>query len=238
MAGLVDGGSAPIDMSAEEAELRRELEGEKKQYKSKITGLKSFKKEIEHLQHLLEMAKVKLHRDFQSWTRDQAHHAAANVSASAPTHAYSGSGGYPNQDEQRVQKAWGTPPLSPIGKGATAGVHSAAAAAAAGSSSSSSIASAGSYGSGYPSQYQAAAPAVAPSAGSPYGGGGGGSGVSDHERYAAAVPPPVEQAAYSHKQQSHLPPGGGGDGGGGGGAAPVDDDIAAFFAARDAMRHR
>lgn len=236
MAGLVDGGSAPIDMSAEEAELRRELEGEKKQYKSKITGLKSFKKEIEHLQHLLEMAKVKLHRDFQSWTRDQAHHAAANVSASAPTHAYSGSGGYPNQDEQRVQKAWGTPPLSPIGKGATAGVHSAAAAAAAGSSSS--IASAGSYGSGYPSQYQAAAPAVAPSAGSPYGGGGGGSGVSDHERYAAAVPPPVEQAAYSHKQQSHLPPGGGGDGGGGGGAAPVDDDIAAFFAARDAMRHR
>jgi len=123
-------------MSAEEAELRRELEGEKKQYKSKITGLKSFKKEIEHLQHLLEMAKVKLHRDFQSWTRDQAHHAAANVSASAPTHAYSGSGGYPNQDEQRVQKAWGTPPLSPIGKGATAGVHSAAAAAAAGSSSS------------------------------------------------------------------------------------------------------
>lgn len=236
MAGLVDGGSAPIDMSAEEAELRRELEGEKKQYKSKITGLKSFKKEIEHLQHLLEMAKVKLHRDFESWTRDQAHHAAANVSASAPTHAYSGSGGYPNQDEQRVQKAWGTPPLSPIGKGATAGVHSAAAAAAAGSSSS--IASAGSYGSGYPSQYQAAAPAVAPSAGSPYGGGGGGSGVSDHERYAAAVPPPVEQAAYSHKQQSHLPPGGGGDGGGGGGAAPVDDDIAAFFAARDAMRHR
>ena len=236
MAGLVDGGSAPIDMSAEEAELRRELEGEKKQYKSKITGLKSFKKEIEHLQHLLEMAKVKLHRDFQSWTRDQAHHAAANVSASAPTHAYSGSGGYPNQDEQRVQKAWGTPPLSPIGKGATAGVHSAAAAAAAGSSSS--IASAGSYGSGYPSQYQAAAPAVAPSAGSPYGGGGGGSGVSDHERYAAAVPPPVEQAAYSHKPQSHLPPDGGGDGGGGGGAAPVDDDIAAFFAARDAMRHR
>lgn len=236
MAGLVDGGSAPIDMSAEEAELRRELEGEKKQYKSKITGLKSFKKEIEHLQHLLEMAKVKLHRDFESWTRDQAHHAAANVSASAPTHAYSGSGGYPNQDEQRVQKAWGTPPLSPIGKGATAGVHSAAAAAAAGSSSS--IASAGSYGSGYPSQYQAAAPAVAPSAGSPYGGGGGGSGVSDHERYAAAVPPPVEQAAYSHKQQSHLPPDGGGDGGGGGGAAPVDDDIAAFFAARDAMRHR
>lgn len=236
MAGLVDGGSAPIDMSAEEAELRRELEGEKKQYKSKITGLKSFKKEIEHLQHLLEMAKVKLHRDFESWTRDQAHHAAANVSASAPTHAYSGSGGYPNQDEQRVQKAWGTPPLSPIGKGATAGVHSAAAAAAAGSSSS--IASAGSYGSGYPSQYQAAAPAVAPSAGSPYGGGGGGSGVSDHERYAAAVPPPVEQAAYTHKPQSHLPPDGGGDGGGGGGAAPVDDDIAAFFAARDAMRHR
>lgn len=131
VAGLVEGGAAPIDMSLEETSLRRALESAKMEYKSKIGGLKSFKKEIEHLQHLLEMAKVKLHRDFEAWSQDAGQMAAmmppsasAAVPAAPPT-SYSQGGGNPAVDGQRVQKAWGTPPLSPIGKSAV-GVPAAA----------------------------------------------------------------------------------------------------------------
>jgi hypothetical protein len=113
VAGLVDGGRGEDLMSPEEAEYRQQLEGEKSQYKSKIAGLKSFKQEIEHLQHLLEMAKVKLHRDFEEWCVDQAGRSGAGTAQAGhheefPPHA--------SAAEQRVQKAWGTPPLSPIGK--------------------------------------------------------------------------------------------------------------------------
>jgi hypothetical protein len=119
VAGLGDGGAGDgAIMSPEETGYRQQLEGEKSHYKSKIAGLKSFKQEIEHLQHLLEMAKVKLHRDFEAWCIDP----DAPGGASASTTIGNGPSfqeEFPKHlstTEQRAQKAWGTPPLSPIGK--------------------------------------------------------------------------------------------------------------------------
>ena len=41
-------------------------------YKESFTQLKSLKTEIEHLQHLLEKAKVKMQKDFEIWWAEQA----------------------------------------------------------------------------------------------------------------------------------------------------------------------
>ncbi|XP_076605030.1 kinesin-like protein KIF6 [Chaetodon auriga] len=50
-----------------EENLRKHIEQEKRVYKSTIGRLKALRTEIEHLQLLLERAKVKLQRDFQKW---------------------------------------------------------------------------------------------------------------------------------------------------------------------------
>ncbi|XP_070835582.1 kinesin-like protein KIF6 [Chaetodon trifascialis] len=50
-----------------EENLRKHIEQEKKAYKSTIGRLKALRTEIEHLQLLLERAKVKLQKDFQKW---------------------------------------------------------------------------------------------------------------------------------------------------------------------------
>lgn len=41
-------------------------------YKVAFTKLKSLKTEIEHLQHLLEMSKVQLQKDFENWWTETA----------------------------------------------------------------------------------------------------------------------------------------------------------------------
>lgn len=41
-------------------------------YKDSFTRLRSLKTEIEHLQHLLEKAKVKMQKDFEIWWAEQA----------------------------------------------------------------------------------------------------------------------------------------------------------------------
>ena len=41
-------------------------------YKESFTRLRSLKTEIEHLQHLLEKAKVKMQKDFEIWWAEQA----------------------------------------------------------------------------------------------------------------------------------------------------------------------
>ncbi|XP_072266412.1 kinesin-like protein KIF6 [Pyxicephalus adspersus] len=55
-----------------EDELRGQMEDEKKRYKSLFNRLKSLKTEIEHLQLLLEKAKVKLLKDFEEWWSEEA----------------------------------------------------------------------------------------------------------------------------------------------------------------------
>lgn len=60
---LVDS-SLPVASAAEtEAEYRSQLDVEKRRYKQSVSSLKALKKEIEHLQHLLEKAKVGDHRE-------------------------------------------------------------------------------------------------------------------------------------------------------------------------------
>ncbi|KAM4625912.1 kinesin-like protein KIF6 [Polymixia lowei] len=55
-----------------EEDLRKQIEEEKKIYKSTFGRLKALRTEIEHLQLLLERAKVKLQKDFQDWWSQEA----------------------------------------------------------------------------------------------------------------------------------------------------------------------
>ncbi|XP_031757339.1 kinesin-like protein KIF6 isoform X1 [Xenopus tropicalis] len=60
-----------------EEELREQMEEEKKRYKGLFSRLKNLKTEIEHLQLLLEKAKVKLQKDFEGWWVEEAAHLQA-----------------------------------------------------------------------------------------------------------------------------------------------------------------
>ncbi|XP_067883904.1 kinesin-like protein KIF6 isoform X3 [Heterodontus francisci] len=67
--------SEPVDVTEPdhlENELREKIEEEKKSYKMTFNRLKALKTEIEHLQHLLEKAKVMLQKDFEVWWSTEA----------------------------------------------------------------------------------------------------------------------------------------------------------------------
>ncbi|CAM5134818.1 unnamed protein product [Natator depressus] len=55
-----------------EEKLRAQIEEEKKSYKTMFNRLKGLKIEIEHLQLLMEKAKVKLQKDFEVWWSEEA----------------------------------------------------------------------------------------------------------------------------------------------------------------------
>ncbi|XP_023649404.1 kinesin-like protein KIF6 isoform X4 [Paramormyrops kingsleyae] len=70
---VMGGHEAPEEPDPIEEKLCRQIEEEKKSYKTTFSRLKGLKTEIEHLQLLLERAKVKLQRDFsQWWAREEA----------------------------------------------------------------------------------------------------------------------------------------------------------------------
>ncbi|KAM4692828.1 kinesin-like protein KIF6 [Discoglossus pictus] len=75
MQRAAQGVSSPSDESNKydpaEEELRAQMEHEKKRYKTLFNRLKSLKTEIEHLQLLLEKAKVKLQKDFEVWWSEE-----------------------------------------------------------------------------------------------------------------------------------------------------------------------
>ncbi|KAM8945378.1 kinesin-like protein KIF6 [Pelodytes ibericus] len=56
---------------AAEDQLRGQMEEEKKRYKTLFSRLKGLKTEIEHLQLLMEKAKVKLQKDFEEWWSEE-----------------------------------------------------------------------------------------------------------------------------------------------------------------------
>ncbi|XP_041043267.1 kinesin-like protein KIF6 [Carcharodon carcharias] len=67
--------SVPVDVTEPdhlEADLREKIEEEKKSYKMTFNRLKALKTEIEHLQHLLEKAKVMMQKDFEVWWSEEA----------------------------------------------------------------------------------------------------------------------------------------------------------------------
>ncbi|KAM6365583.1 kinesin-like protein KIF6 [Alca torda] len=55
-----------------EEKLRKQIEEEKKSYKTMFNRLKGLKVEIEHLQLLMEKVKMKLQKDFEVWWSDEA----------------------------------------------------------------------------------------------------------------------------------------------------------------------
>ena len=55
------------DLCREEESLRYDMNQKRLQYKDSFTRLKELKQEIEHLQHLLENARIKMQRAFESW---------------------------------------------------------------------------------------------------------------------------------------------------------------------------
>ncbi|XP_031436011.1 kinesin-like protein KIF6 isoform X1 [Clupea harengus] len=70
--GLTTGSPVPENPGPVEERLLSEIEEEKKNYKSIFGRLKGLKTEIEHLQLLLERAKVKLQMDFHEWWKQEA----------------------------------------------------------------------------------------------------------------------------------------------------------------------
>jgi kinesin family protein 6/9 len=58
---------ATAEAEAEEAEARAEMEAEKGRYKESFEQLRNLKKDIEHLQQLLEQSRHKLQSDFEKW---------------------------------------------------------------------------------------------------------------------------------------------------------------------------
>ncbi|KAM6182314.1 kinesin-like protein KIF6 [Erethizon dorsatum] len=81
--GISENIAAPLGPDPQEEQLRLQLEEEKRRYKAMFTRLKALKVEIEHLQLLMDKAKVKLQKEFEAWwaaeaTSLQVHSPAAN----------------------------------------------------------------------------------------------------------------------------------------------------------------
>ncbi|XP_061824484.1 kinesin-like protein KIF6 isoform X1 [Nerophis lumbriciformis] len=72
-----------------EENLRKNIEQEKKIYKSTVGHLKTLKTEIEHLQLLLEKAKVKLQKDFRMWWNEETSN-VQETKARSPTRSLCG----------------------------------------------------------------------------------------------------------------------------------------------------
>uniref|UniRef100_G1P4U4 Kinesin-like protein KIF6/9 C-terminal domain-containing protein n=1 Tax=Myotis lucifugus TaxID=59463 RepID=G1P4U4_MYOLU len=65
--GVTENMPAPAVPDLHEEKLRSQLEEEKRRYKTMFTRLKALKVEIEHLQLLMDRAKVKLQKEFEAW---------------------------------------------------------------------------------------------------------------------------------------------------------------------------
>ncbi|KAK1338449.1 hypothetical protein QTO34_001565 [Cnephaeus nilssonii] len=65
--GIAENMPVPAVPDLHEEKLRSQLEEEKRRYKTMFTRLKALKVEIEHLQLLMDRAKVKLQKEFEAW---------------------------------------------------------------------------------------------------------------------------------------------------------------------------
>ncbi|XP_058162660.1 kinesin-like protein KIF6 [Dasypus novemcinctus] len=78
--GISENTAVPSVPDMLEEKLRSQLEEEKRRYKTMFTRLKALKVEIEHLQLLMDRAKVKLQKEFESWWAEE----ATNPQADSP----------------------------------------------------------------------------------------------------------------------------------------------------------
>ncbi|XP_038199714.2 kinesin-like protein KIF6 [Arvicola amphibius] len=70
--GISENMVTPSIPDLQEEKLRSQLEEEKTKYKTTFTQLKALKVEIEHLQLLMDKAKVKLQKEFEVWWAEEA----------------------------------------------------------------------------------------------------------------------------------------------------------------------
>ncbi|KAM8779967.1 kinesin-like protein KIF6 [Rhynchonycteris naso] len=70
--GISENMAVPTVGDLLEEKLRSQLEEEKRRYKTMFTRLKALKVEIEHLQLLMDKAKVKLQKEFEAWWAQEA----------------------------------------------------------------------------------------------------------------------------------------------------------------------
>ncbi|XP_025238643.1 kinesin-like protein KIF6 isoform X3 [Theropithecus gelada] len=78
--GISENMAVPLMPDQQEEKLRSQLEEEKRRYKTMFTRLKALKVEIEHLQLLMDKAKVKLQKEFEVWWADE----ATNLQVNSP----------------------------------------------------------------------------------------------------------------------------------------------------------
>ncbi|XP_021573432.1 kinesin-like protein KIF6 [Carlito syrichta] len=79
--GISENMAVPSVPDLQEEKLRSQLEDEKRRYKTMFTRLKALKVEIEHLQLLMDKAKVKLQKEFEAWWTEEAAHLQVNSPA-------------------------------------------------------------------------------------------------------------------------------------------------------------
>nr|XP_019607117.1 PREDICTED: kinesin-like protein KIF6 [Rhinolophus sinicus] len=70
--GISENMAEPLVPDLLEEKLRSQLEEEKRRYKTMFIRLKALKVEIEHLQLLMDKAKVKLQKEFEAWWAEEA----------------------------------------------------------------------------------------------------------------------------------------------------------------------
>ncbi|XP_053769987.1 kinesin-like protein KIF6 isoform X5 [Desmodus rotundus] len=82
--GISENVAVPSGPDQLEEKLRSQLEEEKRRYKAMFTRLKALKVEIEHLQLLMDKAKVKLQKEFEAWWTKEASRLQVNSAAGDP----------------------------------------------------------------------------------------------------------------------------------------------------------
>ncbi|KAM5327959.1 kinesin-like protein KIF6 [Glossophaga mutica] len=82
--GISGNTAVPLGPDQLEEKLRSQLEEEKRRYKTMFTRLKALKVEIEHLQLLMDKAKVKLQKEFEAWWTKEANRLQVNSAAGNP----------------------------------------------------------------------------------------------------------------------------------------------------------
>nr|XP_045013560.1 kinesin-like protein KIF6 isoform X2 [Jaculus jaculus] len=70
--GISEDAAVPTAPDLQDEQLRTQLEEEKCRYKTMFTRLKALKVEIEHLQLLMDRAKVKVQKEFEAWWAEEA----------------------------------------------------------------------------------------------------------------------------------------------------------------------
>ncbi|XP_045150712.1 kinesin-like protein KIF6 [Echinops telfairi] len=101
--GISENTAVPSTPDQREEKLRAQLEEEKRRYKTMFTHLKALKVEIEHLQLLMDKAKVKLQKEFEAWWAEE----ATNLQTNSPAvNSHDHTKSFPQTPESQHEQPW------------------------------------------------------------------------------------------------------------------------------------